>query len=404
MHRAEAFIYDWARTPRGRGKRSGALHRVKPIQLLQTLFTELKKRNDITRTAIIDDVIIGCVTAVADQGANIARAALLFAGWDQETAGFTLNRFCASGLEVCNIAAAKIAAGFEEAIVAGGVESMSRIPIAADGGAWYIDPEVNHRLRFVPQGVSADIIATCEGFTRKQLDEFAVSSHKKAHLATVENLFQKSMCPVHDRAGELLLASDEMIRADCSLTEMGKLKPSFTGIGDLGFDAFALDKYPQLEKISHLHHPGNSSAIVDGAALMLIGSARIGQELNLKPRAKFISVASVGSEPTIMLTGTKAATLKALAKASLQLEDIDLFEVNEAFAAVVLKYLRDLAIDPDKVNVNGGAIAMGHPLGATGTMVLGALLDELERRDLRTGLATFCAGTGMATATIIERV
>lgn len=403
MSRAEAYIYDWVKTPRGRGKRTGSLHTAKPIELLKTLFTALKERNDLD-TSLIDDVILGCVTAVGDQGANIARTAVLFSGWEQVTAGFTLNRFCASGLEVCNIATAKIRAGFEEAIVAGGVESMSRLPIAADGGAWYTDPEVNKQLRFIPQGISADLIATAEGFTREQLDEFSVSSHQKAHLATEQGYFNKSMIPVHDRNGELLINRDEMIRENCSRAEMSKLKPSFTGIADMGFSAFALDKYPHLEKIEHVHHPGNSSAIVDGAALMLIGSAAIGEKLGIEPRARIVSAASVGSEPVIMLTGNKAATLKALAKANMELKQLDLIEVNEAFAAVVLKYIKDLDIDPLKVNVNGGAISMGHPLGATGTMVLGSLLDELERRKLRTGLATFCAGIGMATTTIIERL
>ncbi len=399
----EVYIYDWVRTPRGRGKRTGALYRVKPVHLLKVLLTALQRRNKLD-TSCIDDLIIGCVTACGDQGANIARTAVLFSDWHESVAGFTLNRFCASGLEACNLAAAKIAAGWNEAIVAGGVESMSHMPIAADGGAWYIDPEVNRKLSFVPQGISADIIATRENFTRQQLDTFAAASHHKAHQATRAGFFQRSLIPVHDRNGKLLLTNDEVIRSDCNVEEISKLKPSFIGIGKLGFDAVACSRYPQLEKIVHAHHPGNSSAIVDGAALMLIGNAAQGKKLGLTPRARIVSCASVGSEPTIMLTGNPAATHKALTVANLTLKDIDLFEVNEAFAAVALQYLRDTGIDAQKLNVNGGAIAMGHPLGATGTMVLGTLLDELERRALRRGLATFCAGAGMATTTVIERI
>lgn len=399
----EAFIYDWLRTPRGRGKRAGALHSLKPIELLRTLFVALQTRNDLD-TSLVDDVIIGCVTAIEDQGANIARTAVLFSDWQQSIAGLTLNRYCASGLEVCNIAAAKVGSGFEQAIVAGGVESMSRIPIAADGGAWYIDPEVNRHLCFVPQGVSADIIATLEGFSRQQLDQLALNSHQRAKQAQQHGYFSRSLIAVHDRNGKLCLDHDEMVRGDCSLTELGRLKASFVAIGALGFDELAVSKkYPQLERIDHQHHPGNSSAIVDGAAIMLIGNAEFGKTSGLKPRAKIVGMASVGSEPVIMLTGNSKATRKALTKAGLDLEAIDLFEVNEAFASVVLKYQQDLSLDDSKINVNGGAIAMGHPLGATGTMVLGTLLDELERRQLRLGLATFCAGAGMATTTIIER-
>ena len=403
MQNNEVFIYDWVRTPRGRGKRTGALYRVKPVQLLKVLLTALQQRNQLD-TSCVDDLIVGCVTACGDQGANIARIAVLFSDWHESIAGFTLNRFCASGLETCNIAAAKIAAGWDDAIVAGGVESMSRMPIAADGGAWYIDPEVNRKLTFVPQGISADIIATLAGFTRRQLDDFAAESHHKAHQASSAGFFQRALIPVHDHNGKLLLDHDEMIRPNCNADEIGKLKPSFIGIGKLGFDAVARSRYPQLEKIEHLHHPGNSSAIVDGAALMLIGNAEFGKKSGLTPRARIVSNASVGSEPTIMLTGNPAATRKALARAKLTLKDIDLLEVNEAFAAVTLQYLEETEVDAQKLNVNGGAIAMGHPLGATGTMVLGTLLDELERRDLHRGLATFCAGAGMATTTVIERI
>ena len=403
MQGNEVYIYDWVRTPRGRGKRTGALYRVKPVQLLKVLLTALQQRTQLD-TSCVDDLIIGCVTACGDQGANIARIAVLFSDWHESIPGFTLNRFCASGLESCNIAAAKIASGMAQAMVAGGVESMSRIPIAADGGAWYIDPEVNRKLSFVPQGISADIIATRAGFSRTQLDEFAASSHHKAHAAHRAGFFQRSLVAVHDDNGKLLLDHDEVVRPDCDANEIGKLKPSFIGIGKIGFDAVAMTRYPQLEKIAHVHHPGNSSAIVDGAALMLLGDKEFGQKYGLPARARVVSNASVGSEPTIMLTGNPTATRKALATAQLQLKDIDLFEVNEAFAAVALHYLQATKVNPEQVNVNGGAIAMGHPLGATGTMVLGTLLDELERRDLQRGLATFCAGAGMATTTVIERV
>ena len=403
MQGNEVYIYDWVRTPRGRGKRTGALYRVKPVQLLKILLTALQQRTQLD-TSCIDDLIIGCVTACGDQGANIARIAVLFSDWHESVPGFTLNRFCASGLETCNIAAAKIASGMAQAMVAGGVESMSRIPIAADGGAWYIDPEVNRKLSFVPQGISADIIATRAGFSRAQLDAFAAASHHKAHAAHRAGYFQRSLIAVHDDNGKLLLDHDEVVRPDCDAAEIGKLKPSFIGMGKIGFDAVAMTRYPQLEKIEHLHHPGNSSAIVDGAALMLLGDKEFGQKHNLRARARIVSSASVGSEPTIMLTGNPTATRKALTTAQLQLKDIDLFEVNEAFAAVALHYLQETEINPEQLNVNGGAIAMGHPLGATGTMVLGTLLDELERRNLQRGLATFCAGAGMATTTVIERV
>lgn len=403
MSADEAYIYDWVRTPRGRGKRDGALHTLKPIELLKQLLSAIQQRTQVD-TKLIDDVILGCVTAVGDQGANIARAALLYAGWQQCTAGFTLNRFCASGLESCNIAAAKVISGFEQAIIAGGVESMSRHPICEDGGSWYIDPEVNRELLFVPQGISADIIATLEGFSRQELDAYSCISHHRAHNATEQGYFKRSLVPCHDRNGTLLLDHDETVRAACSTETMAELKPAFATMSNLGFIAHVQSKYPQLDQIQHLHHAGNSSGIVDGAALMLIGSRKFGQDNALKPRARIISMASVGSEPVIMLTGNVAASRKALAKVELQPQDIDLYEVNEAFAAVALQYIRTLGISSEQTNVNGGAIALGHPLGATGTMVLGTLLDELERRELRRGLATFCAGAGMATTTIIERV
>lgn len=399
----EAYIYDWVRTPRGWGKKNGSLHTVKPIELVKQLLIAIQQRTQVD-TKLIDDVILGCVTAVGDQGANIARAAVLFAGWQQCTAGMTLNRFCASGLETCNIAAAKIIAGFEEAIIAGGVESMSRHPICEDGGSWYIDPEVNRQLLFVPQGISADIIATLEDFSRQELDAYACISHHRAHKATEQGYFQRSLVPCHDCNGDLLLDKDETVRASCSIETLTDLKPSFAAMSNLGFIAHAQSKYPQLDSIQHRHHAGNSSGIVDGAALMLIGSRKFGQDTGLKPRARIISMASVGSEPVIMLTGNVAASRKALASGGLQQQDIDLYEVNEAFAAVALQYVRTMGISTEQTNVNGGAIALGHPLGATGTMVLGTLLDELERQELQRGLATFCAGAGMATTTIIERV
>lgn len=403
MSANEAYIYDWVRTPRGRGKKDGALHTIKPIELLKQLLIAIQQRTQVD-TKLIDDVILGCVTAVGDQGANIARVATLYAGWQQSTAGVTLNRFCASGLETCNIAAAKIIAGFEEAIIAGGVESMSRHPICEDGGSWYIDPEVNRELLFVPQGISADIIATLENFSRQELDAYSCMSHHRAHHATEQGYFKRSLVPCYDRNGELLLDKDETVRADCSTETMANLKPSFATMSNLGFISHAQSKYPQLDHIQHVHHAGNSSGIVDGAALMLIGSRKFGQDNGLKPRARIISMASIGSEPVIMLTGNADASHKALAKVNLQPQDIDLYEVNEAFASVALQYVRAMGIDREVMNVNGGAIALGHPIGATGTMVLGTLLDELERRELQRGLATFCAGAGMATTTIIERV
>ena len=397
-----AYIYDWLRTPRGKGKQDGALHALKPIEALKHLLVSLQQRTQID-TRLIDDVILGCVTAVGDQGANIARTSVLYAGWAQETAGFTLNRFCASGLEVCNIGAAKIAAGYENALVVGGVEWMSRHAIGADGGSWYIDPEVNRQLLFVPQGVSADLIATLEGFAREELDDFAATSHQRASRATQAGYFSRSMLPCYDYNSNLLLDHDEIVRPNCSAQEMAKLKPAFATITDLGFNAHVQAKYPQIKRLQHVHHAGNSSGIVDGACLMLIGNEQFGRDAGLTPRARISSMASVGSEPVIMLTGNVASTQKALAKVKLRTQDVDLYEVNEAFAAVPLQYMRAMQIDQDILNVNGGAIAMGHPLGATGTIVLGTLLDELERRELRRGLATFCAGAGMATTTIIER-
>ncbi len=399
---SEALIFDAVRTPRGKGKR-GSLHSVRPVELAAGVLRALSERNSLD-TAAVDDVVFGVVTPIGEQGGDIARAAVLAAGWDQRPAGVQLNRFCASGLESVNLAAAKVASGFEDLVVAGGVESMSRVPMGSDGGAWAIDPATNFDLSFVPQGVSADLIATLEGFSRTDVDAWAARSHARAFEAQKNGFFERSVVPVVDQNGTVVLKEDETIRPESTVESLGKLKPSFQFHGDLGYDTVAIDRYPTVERISHVHTPGNSSQIVDGAAAMLIGSAAAGQALGLTPRARIVSVAVVGTEPTIMLTGPAPSARKALDRAGLSVEDIDLFEVNEAFSSVVLKFLRDMDVPEDKVNVNGGAIALGHPLGATGCMILGTLLDELERRDLRRGLATLCVGGGMGIATIIERV
>ncbi|KOV79958.1 acetyl-CoA C-acetyltransferase [Nocardia sp. NRRL S-836] len=399
---SEALIFDAVRTPRGRGKR-GSLHSVRPVALAAGVLRALSERNSLD-TSAVDDVVFGVVSPIGEQGGDIARAAVLAAGWDQRPAGVQLNRFCASGLESVNLAAAKVASGFEDLVVAGGVESMSRVPMGSDGGAWAIDPATNFDLSFVPQGVSADLIATLEGFSRTDVDAWAARSHARAFEAQKNGFFERSVVPVVDQNGTVVLKEDETIRPESTVESLGRLKPSFQFHGDLGYDTVAIDRYPAVERISHVHTPGNSSQIVDGAAAMLIGSAAAGQALGLTPRARIVSVAVVGTEPTIMLTGPAPSARKALDRAGLSVEDIDLFEVNEAFSSVVLKFLRDMDIPEDKVNVNGGAIALGHPLGATGCMILGTLLDELERRDLRRGLATLCVGGGMGIATIIERI
>ncbi|ANZ38599.1 acetyl-CoA acetyltransferase [Lentzea guizhouensis] len=399
---SEALIFDAVRTPRGKGKR-GSLHSVRPVELAAGVLRALSERNSLD-TSSVDDVVLGVVSPIGEQGGDIARAAVLAAGWDQRPAGVQLNRFCASGLESVNLAAAKVASGFEDLVVAGGVESMSRVPMGSDGGAWAIDPATNFDLSFVPQGVSADLIATLEGFSRTDVDAWAARSHAKAFEAQKNGFFERSVVPVVDQNGTVVLKEDETIRPESTVESLGGLKPSFQFHGDLGYDTVAIDRYPTVERIRHVHTPGNSSQIVDGAAAMLIGSAAAGQSLGLTPRARIVSVAVVGTEPTIMLTGPAPSARKALDRAGLSVEDIDLFEVNEAFSSVVLKFLRDMDIPEDKVNVNGGAIALGHPLGATGCMILGTLLDELERRDLRRGLATLCVGGGMGIATIIERV
>ena len=399
----EALIYDHVRTPRGKGKKDGSLHQATPVWLLRGLLQSLRQRLDLD-TSLVDDVVLGCVTPVGEQGADIARTAVLDAGWAESVAGVTLSRFCASGLEAVNLAAAKVASGFEDMAVAGGVESMSRWPMGSDGGAWFMDPRVNQALGFVPQGVGADLIATLEGFTRHDLDSYALQSHQRAAAAREAGRFSRSVIPVHDIAGLPMLLEDETIRANATLEAMGKLEPSFAAMGAMGFDATALRKYTTVEQIAHVHHAGNASGIVDGAALMLIGSRAAGERAGLRARARIRGVAVVGSEPTIMLTGPTPACRKALAKAGLQASDIDLWEINEAFAAVPMKTARDLGVSLDRVNVNGGAIAMGHPLGATGCIILGTLLDELERRDLSLGCATLCVGGGMGIATIIERI
>jgi len=401
----EAFIYDAIRTPRGRGKQSGSLHEVKPVSLVVGLIDEIRRRNPGLDPALIEDVVLGVVTPIGDQGAVIARTAALAAGLERSGPGVQVNRFCASGLEAVNIAAQKVRSGWEDLLLAGGVESMSRVPMGSDGGAWAMDPETAYATGFVPQGISADLIATLEGFDRADVDSFAVDSQAKAAKAQANGAFDRSLVPVRDASGLTVLDRDEFPRPGTTMESLGNLKPSFAAMGEqAGFDAVAQQKYHWVERIRHVHTAGNSSGIVDGAALLLIGSEQAGQAAGLTPRARVVATGVVAEEPTIMLTGPAPATRKALARAGLTVDDIDLFEVNEAFAAVVLKFLRDLDVPPEKVNVNGGAIALGHPLGATGAMILGTLVDELERRDLRYGLATLCVGGGMGVATIVERI
>ncbi|WP_415759799.1 acetyl-CoA C-acetyltransferase [Pseudomonas sp. LT1P18] len=399
----QALIFDALRTPRGKGKANGALHSVKPVNLVAGLLTALQQRTSLD-TSQVDDVVLGCVTPIGDQGSDIAKTATQVADWDVSVAGLQINRFCASGLEAVNLGAMKVRSGFEDLVVVGGVESMSRVPMGSDGGAWAHDPETSFHSHFAPQGVGADLIATIEGFSRQDVDAYALHSQQKAARARADGSFNKSLVPVQDQNGIILLDHDEFIRAGSTMEGLGQLKPSFEMIGQMGFDATALRVFSHVERINHVHTAGNSSGIVDGAALMLIGSEAKGRALGLQPRARIVATAVTSTDPTIMLTGPAPATRKALAKAGLRVEDIDLFEVNEAFASVVLKFIRDMAIDPDKINVNGGSIAMGHPLGATGCAILGTLLDELETRRLRYGLATLCVGGGMGIATIIERL
>ncbi|MQA18723.1 acetyl-CoA C-acetyltransferase [Rugamonas rivuli] len=398
----EAYVYEAIRTPRGKGKKDGSLHSVKPITLLSGLMRELQSRHKLD-TALIDDVVLGCVTPVGDQGADIAKIAALAAGWDWKVAGVQLNRFCASGLEAVNLAAQKVRSGWEDLVVAGGVESMSRVAMGSDGGAWALDPETSLNTDFLPQGIGADLIAMLDGYTREQVDAYAMRSQQKAAAARAAGRF-RSVVPVCDQNGVLILAEDEFIKPNTTIATLSGLKPSFETAGKMGFDSVALRKYPQLERVDHIHTAGNSSGIVDGAALALIGSKAAGDRLGLKPRARVLATAVTGTDPTIMLTGPAPAARKALKKAGLDIADIDLFEVNEAFASVVMRFMTELGVPEEKVNVNGGAIALGHPLGATGCMLLGTLLDELEARELKRGLITLCVGGGMGIATIIERV
>ena len=400
---AEAFIYSALRTPRGKGKKDGSLHEVKPISLLTGVLRELQSRHDLD-TSQVDDVVMGCVTPVGEQGSCIAKTAALAAGWDFRASGVQLNRFCASGLEAVNMAAQKVRSDWEDLVVAGGVESMSRVPLGSDRGPWACDPETAMGTAFNPQGIGADLIATLEEFSREEIDRFALGSQQKAARARDAGLFAGSVVPVTDAIGEVILEFDEFIKPHSTMEGLASLKTSFDGMGAMGYDSVALRRYPQVERIRHVHTAGNSSGIVDGAAAVLIGSEAKGRELGLTPRARVVATALSGADPTIMLTGPMPAARKALLKAGLTIDQIDLFEVNEAFAVVPMKFMKELGVPEEKVNVNGGSIAMGHPLGATGAMIIGTLIDELERRNLRYGLATLCVGGGMGIATIIERV
>ncbi len=401
---SECVIYDAVRTPRGKGRASGSLHTIPPIELATTVLKAIADRNDVP-TDKIADVILGLVEPVREQGGNLPRIAALYAGYDQSVPGVQVNRFCASGLVATNMASALVMSGQADFAVGGGVESMSRVPMGASRGPWATDPQVAAETKFVPQGISADLMATLYGYSRNDLDTLAVRSQDRAAEAWADDRFARSIVPVLDRNGVLVLDKDEHMRPGTSVESLGKLKPAFTTLGEqYGFDDVALQRYPMLERIDHLHHAGNSSGIVDGASAILVGTKEKGAEYGLTPRARIVSFASIGSEPTIMLTGPADAALRALDRAGLTASDIDLWEINEAFAAVVLRFADVLGLDHDKVNVNGGAIAMGHPLGATGAMILGTLLDEMERRDVRYGCAALCVGAGMGTATIIERI
>ena len=399
----EAYVFDAVRTPRGKGKKDGSLHEVKPVDLLAGTLEALRLRQDFD-TATVDDVVMGVVSPIGEQGSVIAKVAALKAGWDWQCAGVQLNRFCASGLEAVNMAAQKVRSGWEDLVVAGGVESMSRVPIGSDGGAWAQDPATNSATDFVPQGIGADLIATLEGFTREDVDRFAVTSQQRAAKAREAGFFAGSVVPVKDFLGQTILDEDEFIKPRTTVEALAGLKPSFEQLGALGFDQVAIGRYPQVERINHVHHAGNSSGIVDGAAAVLIGNEAAAKAHGFTPRARIVATALSGADPTIMLTGPMPATRKALAKAGMTIDQIDLFEVNEAFAAVPMKFMKEFGVPHEKVNVNGGAIAMGHPLGATGAMILGTLIDELHRRQLRYGLATLCVGGGMGIATIVERV
>jgi len=400
---AEAMIFEAVRTPRGKGKKDGSLHEVKPVDLLAGLLTQLQRRVGFD-PAELDDVVMGVVSPVGEQGSVIAKTAALKAGWDFKVAGMQINRFCASGLEAVNIAAQKVASGWEDMVVAGGVESMSRVPIGSDGGAWAQDPATNFATGFVPQGIGADLIATLGGWERDDVDRYALSSQQRAAAAQAEGRFDRSVIAVEDEIGLAVLERDEFIKPRTTLEGLSQLKLAFDALGAMGFDAVALARYPQVERIRHVHTAGNSSGIVDGAAAVLIGSETKGRAMGLTPRGRIVATALSGADPTIMLTGPMPASRKALAKAGLTVDDIDLFEVNEAFAAVPMRFMAEMGVPHEKVNVNGGSIALGHPLGATGAMLVGTLLDELERRQLKRGLVTLCVGGGMGIATIIERV
>ena len=405
MPSTDALVFDALRTPRGKGKSNGSLHTTKPVDLVVGLMHEMLSRNASLDPKRVDDVVLGCVTPVGDQGMDIAKTAALKAGLPDTVAGVQLNRFCASGLEAVNVAAQKVASGWEDLVFAGGVESMSRVPMGTDGGAWALDPETNLETAFVPQGISADLIATVEEFSRDDVDAYAVRSQERAAAAQAAGKFKASVVPVLDINDHVVLDNDEFIRPGTTVETLGRLNPSFAAMGEMGgFDAVALQKYHWIERIDHVHTPGNSSGIVDGASLLAIGNAQTGEELGLKPRARILATAVSGADPTIMLTGPAPASKKALAKAGLTTDQLDLVEINEAFAAVVLRFVRDMDLDMEKVNVNGGAIAMGHPLGATGGMILGTLIDELHRTGGRYGLATLCVGGGMGIATVVEAI
>jgi len=400
----DCFIYDTVRTPRGRGKKDGALHEVTAVELASTTLRAIRDRNELD-TSIVDDVVLGCVDPVKEQGGCIARIAVLNSEYDESVAGVQINRFCASGLEATNMAAAQVMSGQSEMTIGGGVESMSRVGMAASGGAWSTDPEVAFKTYFVPQGISADLIATRDGFSRDDVDAYAIESQKRAKNSWDNGYFSKSVVPVKDINGLTILDHDEHMRPDATMQSLAALQPSFAMMGEMGgFNSVAIQRYPEVEAIDHVHHAGNSSGIVDGASAVLMGTKEAGVKTGIKPRARIRAFASVGTEPSIMLTGPSIVTEKVLKRAGMTTADIDLFELNEAFASVVLRMMDQLDIDHDKMNVNGGAIAMGHPLGATGGMILGTVLDELERRDLNTALVTLCVGAGMGTATIIERV
>ena len=399
----DCYIYDAVRTPRGRGKKDGALHEVTALELATQTLQAIRDRNHLDTTKL-DDVILGCVDPVGEQGADIARAAVLKAGYDQTVPGVQINRFCASGLEACNMAAGQIMAGQSDLAIGGGVEAMSRVAIGSSGGAWPEDPSIAIPAYFVPQGISADLIATLDGYSRDDVDAFAVESQKRAASAWGKGYFKNSVIAIKDAVGQTILDRDEHMRPDTTMQSLASLKPAFAEFGAAGFDAVAIQRYPQVEAINHVHHAGNSSGIVDGAAAVLLGSKEAGKELGLKPRARVKVFASIGSEPCIMLTAPADVARKVLDRAGMKKDDIDLFEINEAFASVVLRFMREMKVSHDKLNVNGGAIALGHPLGATGAMILGTALDELERRNLTTSLITLCIGAGMGTAAIIERV